>query len=55
MNWSMLVILIGSILIFIGVFGYHWLMIMIGLGLIVTAIANITFITTTKNKYNSKL
>ena len=43
MIWFMIEMLIGSILIFIGVFGLHWLIVMIGLGLVISACANITY------------
>lgn len=58
MIWFMIEMLIGSILIFVGVFGLHWLIVMIGLGLVISACANITYFvdkTYLHKKDNSKL
>lgn len=58
MNWLILEMLIGSVLIFVGIFGWHWLIVMVGIGLVVSATANMNYVIDSKcieNKYNSKL
>lgn len=50
-----ILMLIGSILIFVGIFGWNWLIVMIGIGLVVTATAGISYLIDTPEKMNSKL
>lgn len=45
MIWTIIGMLIGSTLIFVGIFGLDWLMVMIGVGLVVTSVAYMSYLT----------